>query len=100
VRAFIVSAGLSAGLVLLSMPAHADSSYTSECHREGPAVVCQSERRSAAGTTTSECVRERGTLECTSSHKSKPRSEPERPVLPPSVEHTGAGVTIMRGMPR
>jgi len=90
---------LSAGLVLLSMPALADSSYKSECYYEGPRLVCEAERKSSWGISKSECVREDGRLECTSSHKARPRPEPERPVLAPSATMTPAGVVIMRGMP-
>jgi len=95
VRAFIVTAGL----VLSSMPALADSTYTSECYYEGPRLVCEAERKTARGTTKSECVREDGRLECTASHKARPRPEPERPVRPPTQTMSPAGVIIMRGMP-
>lgn len=91
---------LSAGIVLSAMPALAGSTYTSECYHEGLRLVCESERKSAYGTTKSECLRENGRIECTASHKPTPIPEPERPVRPPSVERAGSGVVIIRGMSR
>lgn len=91
---------LSAGLVCVSMPAMAGSTYKSECYRDWGRLVCEAERKSPSGTTNSECIRENGRIECTASHKPAPRAEPERPVRPPSATVTPTGVVVIRGMSR
>lgn len=90
----------AAGLLLLATPAFADSTSTFECWHEGLRKVCASEYKSPYSATRTECFREPGRgLTCETTSKHKPLPEPERPVLPPSVERASNGVVIMRGMP-
>jgi len=78
---------LAAMLVAIPLAAQAEATTI---NRETE-TVCKRYRHRLACETHTETVIE--------TPKRRPPPEPERPMLPPSVERTGSGVLIMRGMP-